>query len=258
MTTSSSSNLCETIRSAGIKYIPADRIFYKVFPYKVELSPRFKGLGVISGKTGCQIDVRNTTKARKKLAAFNEKIERLIANVEYRDEIKKFVEQLPTESYKHRLGGENSLFYFTDHEIVKLVCNKYADVINSVTGPINDAHKHVFSESNIVMREHLYYKKFRYVLEFKTSEEFGTKLAPKLMATLDGMSSDTWRAYKLKSVISFYGDPIITHLTPVFKAGLAATSQIYLSDPQDYVYLKLMAGHYISDSHEVKLFSELT
>jgi hypothetical protein len=33
---------------------------------------------------------------------------------------------------------------------------------------------------------------------------------------------------------------------------------VYLEDPQDYVYLKLMTGEWIKSSHELVLFSELT
>lgn len=270
MTQLSSSNLYQHIRSAGITYIPADRIFYKTFPYKIELSPKFKGMGASTGKRGCQIDVSNPSKARVELATFNEKMDKILQNVEHRNEIKEFVSTLPVDTYKQRVGGENSLFYFSDFDAVSLICSKYTSVINSVTGPLNDAHAEIFAKSNIVMREQLYYKKFRYVLEFKTSKDFATNLAPTLLSTLDKMPTSTWRAYKLNTVFAYYADDVTLSQNPYhhfMRSGgfnppsslsPPATSQIYLLDPQDYVYLKLMAGHYIKSSHEVKLFSELT
>ena len=151
MTKLSSLELVNKIELAGIKYVPADQIYYKVFPYKVELSPKFKGLGTVNGKRGCQIDVSRPAKARRELEAFNIKIEKVIENVEHREEIKLFVERLPAVEYKHRLGGENSLFYFRDAATVMTLIERYPSVINSVTGPINNEHENVFSEKNVYL-----------------------------------------------------------------------------------------------------------
>lgn len=250
--------------AAGINYVPADQVFYSRFPYKIELSPKFKGLGGVSGKRGCQIDIIDPVRARAKLAEFNEKMEKIISNVEYREEIKSFVDRLPNIEYKTRMGGENNLFYFRDPELVLVVVEKFRDVITGVTGPINEEHKDVIDQRNILMRDKLYYNKFRYVLEFARCDDFVEHTAPRLMEVLDKLDPETWRAAKLRSAIGFYnihgtldkGNPFGTRQIPINFPHRAI--MIYLSDPQDYVYLKLIAGEHVVSNHEVVLFDELT
>lgn len=256
--------------AAGIIYLPADQVFYKSFPYKIELSPKFKGLGGVSGKKGCQIDIGNPIKARRELAAFNEHMEKILSNVEYRQEIREFVERLPKVQYKTRMGGENNLFYFRDPDIVMLVVNRYRDVINSVTGPINDEHEDVMDEINVIMRDNLYFNKFRYYIEFPSSEGFVDGTAQRIVEYLGTIEKSSWRDYKLRSLIEFYDiNGYVTASTPNRHPALSrgyvynhsfpvSHVALYLTDPNDYIYLKLMAGEFVSKNHEVMLFNELS
>lgn len=283
MTKLSSSELRDLIIAAGIKYKPAPKIFYPKdggLPYKVELRPkhRGKGLGGVSGKKSCQIDIANPIKAREELAAFNERMDKIISNVEYRHEICEFVKRLPQVEYKTRMGGDNNLFYFRDPELVMVLVNRYKDVINSVTGPLNDEHAARVSERNVLMREKLYFNKYRYYLEFERSDEFVLKTAPRLLEALSTMDSDTWREHKLTSIIQFHeihgslktssGNATATiiggppNVAPaVFNVPYQFPPRavaIYLSDPEDYVYLKLLTADHLKSSHELVLFDELT
>lgn len=267
MTKLSSAELRKQICSAGIRYLPAEQVFYKSYPYKIELSPRFKGLGGVSGKRGCQIDIADPVRARQKLEEFNMKMERIISNVEYRNEIKNFINRLPNIEYKTRMGGENTLFYFQDPNLVQIIIDRYKDVINSVTGPFNDDHTNVINQSNVVMRDKLYYGMFRYVISFTRTDEFVEKAAPQLLATLEDMDPTTWRAAKLRAALAFHkihgtldnvmsgriGRPPFSDIQFPHRAII-----VYLSDPQDYVYLKLLAGEYVVSNHEIVLFDELT
>jgi hypothetical protein len=271
------------IISAGVTYLPADQIFYKDFPYKVELSPKFKGLGGASGKKGCQIDISNPVKARQNLAKFNERMEKIISNVEYRLEIREFVALLDDAEYKTRMGGENSLFYFRDTNTVLTLVERYKDVINSVTGPINAEHENVFNKRNIIVREQLYYGRFRYMIQFDKSKEFVEGIANQLIETLDDMDPSTWRAHKLQTIINYVeyknfqakahvklGAPwatgsLILNKSPSHNLRVSTPLNfpprsviVYLTDPEDYVYIKIMTSEYIIESLEVKLFSELT
>lgn len=256
---SSSADLREKIIAAGIKYLPAEQIFYKNFPYKVELSPKFKGLGGVSGKRGCQIDISDPVKGRQKLIEFNELMNKIFSNVEYRKEIREFVERLPKVEYKTRMGGENNLFYFRDPAAVMMIIERYPDVINSVTGPISKEHEGIFSERNTIMRDKLYYGKFRYSLEFRFCEKFAEGPAKTLLDVLHSMDRNTWRANRLETCIKFYElkkqRPSIPSWTmdPIYDK-----IQLYLTDGNDYIYLKLLAGEFVTSNHELILFSELT
>jgi len=269
----SSSELRNNITSAGIRYLPAEQVFYRSFPYKVELLPkhRGKGLGGVSGKRSCQIDIANPEKARLELATFNDRIEKILCNVEYRQEIREFVARLPKVEYKTRMGGDNNLFYFRDPELVMVVVDRYKEVINSVTGPINENHEDRIGERNILMRERLYHNKFRYYLEFERSNEFVEQTAPRLLEVLDSMPHTTWREHKLTSMMKYYdnhGTVSANAMSPRYMIGAQTFPQsmafppraviLYLTDPQDYVYIKLLAAEHIKSSHELVLFDELT
>ena len=280
----SSSELYERVVSAGIKYVPAEQVFYTSFPYKVELHPkhRGKGIGGVSGKRSCQIDIANPDKARAELAAFNDRIEKILCNVEYRSEIREFVARLPQCEYKTRMGGENNLFYFRDPDMVMVVVERYKDVINSVTGPLNEVHEDRIGERNVVMRDKLYHNKFRYYLEFERTNEFAENTAPKLLELLNNMKAGTWREHKLTSLMKFHEihGSVNTAATRTVSQGIFMPSRggnsggriygqggmdfppraviLYLTNPEDYVYIKLIASEHVKSNHELVLFDELT
>lgn len=249
----SSSELKDFVKSAGIKYIPADQIFYRDFPYKVELSPKFKGLGGVSGKRGCQIDIADPVKGRARLVEFTEKMHKIFSNVEYRQEIQEFVKQLPATEYKTRMGGENNLFYFRDAQPVITLIDRYKTVINSVTGPLNTGHENTFDEGNIIMRDKLYFSCYRYMIEFPFREDF-VETAELILEHLNS-SDSKWRANRLKTVINFYDNYM--NLPPWFSSPNDKI-QLYLEDGNDYVYIKLLAAEYVLKNHKVVLFDELS
>jgi hypothetical protein len=282
MTTLNSADLRERVKSAGIAYLPADQVFYKRFPYKVELSPRFKGMGGVSGKRGCQIDISDPIRARQKLAEFNEMIEKVISNVEYRFSIREFVDRLPKVEYKSRMGGENNLFYLRDPEIVMILIDRYGEVINSVTGPVSEDHQETLDDRNVVMREKLYYDQYRYVLEFPFREDF-EPTAKMILDYLQDLGPERWRASRLDLCIRHFQHHATNGTTSPMAKGrrLPGTRShrlgspmlqpavyrptpreekifVYLSDPNDYIYIKMMGAEYVISNHEVVLFDELT
>jgi hypothetical protein len=276
----SSSELREQVCSAGINYLPAEQMFYTSFPYKIELRPRHrgKGLGGVSGKRSCQIDIANPDKARAELIAFNDRIEKILSNIEYRQEIREFVARLPKVEYKTRMGGDNNLFYLRDPDLVMVVVERYKDVINSVTGPINEEHEDQFGERNVVMRDKLYHNKYRYYLEFERTNEFAENTAPRLIELLETMKAGTWREHKITSLVKFHeihgsvqGAATSTGMHIPGRQRMRGRLYgyggmdfppraviLYLTNPQDYVYIKLLAAEYIKSCHELVLFDELT
>ncbi len=285
-----SAELREKVQGAGIKYLPSGQIFFQNFPYKVELSPKFKGLGS-QRRRGCQIDINNPERARAALNDFNQKMEKIISNVEHLREIQNYVDRLPQVEYKRRTGGQNNLFYFRDASLVLTLVERYTDVINSVTGPINDNHEVTMDERNILMREKLYYDRYRYMIEFPFSEDF-VKTARSILEHLAEAKDKSWRANRLETCVRHFdlhaaqgttsprsssqkktlnrprplGSPM-TSMTrnslinsPYKRCSYSAPDkiQLYLEDGNDYVYIKLMAAEYVLNNHEVVLFDELT
>lgn len=255
MTSLSLNNLREQVIEAGVVFTPADTVFYTDFPYKIELSPKFRGLGGVAGKRACTIQITNPVKARAKLAEFNDRMEKTISNVEYRQEICEFVAGLPNIQYKTRMGGENNLFYFRDPAMVMLVVERYKAVINCVTGPVNSAHALAIDKETIVMRQQLYFNKFRYYIEFDRTQEFVDDCLPQVEEFLSNAAKGTSRHRGIHQLQVYYnpGTVWFSHR----RMYPPKTVVVYLTDPNDYVYLKLMAGHHVEHNHEVRLFDEL-
>jgi len=264
MATSSSAELKTQVESAGIAYLPAEQVFYKEFPYKVELSPKFKGLGGVRGKRSCMIDITDPVKGREQLEEFNQKMEKIFKNVEHRNEIREYVSHLPDTEFKARMGGENSLFYFKYPKTVLVLVEKYSDVINSVTGPISSEHENVFRETNLITRTKLYYNHYRYFLEFPFREDF-YDTAQEIYNYLKNLPHKKWRGNRLESCIRHYETIKGTHhkvnIIRSFPFGHVRSGdkiQLYLEDGNDFIYIKMMAAEKVLSSHEVVLVDELT
>ena len=252
----SSSEFQTQLTSAGVTFIPADSTYYTDFSYKVEFSPKFKGLGGIIGDRYCTIKLGNPAKALADATEFTAKIEKLVANIEYRQEIRDFIESIPITEYKTRAGGENNLFYFNDMATVMKVVDRYKDKINSVTGPLNSAHTAVIGKDTIVLRNKLYHNKFRYYIEFSRSQEFVDNISKTLDEFLTSMPQGSLRHLGLKQLIRFHeqfdsGRRYRSPITP------PKTVAVYFEHQDDYIYAKLLTGEYIVSNHEVRLFSEL-
>lgn len=264
MTQLSSSDLAERVTEAGITYNPADKIFYEHYPYRVELSPKFKGVSTPSKVRVCKIDPSNPAEARLALAAYVEDIEKLIENVEHRQEICDFVTTLPDAEYKMRVGGENSLFYFKTPETVMVVIEKYKDIINTVSGPLNDDHKNALVIPNTAVRPALYFGEFRYYIEFNCGPDFNASIAPQLTAALRLLDNATWRDNGLISLSLEYTPPPSPSSIGWARGRLSRnktrksrTVKLYLSNKDDYVYMKMIGAQYVRENHAVILIDEL-
>jgi 5'-3' exonuclease len=250
-----SSDLQTQLTAAGITFIPADSIYYTDFFYKVELSPKFEGLGGTTGDRYCTIKLGNPEKALALAAEFKDKIEKLVANIEYRQEICDFISSMPEVEYKSCIGGENNLFYFRDAASVMAVVDRYKSAINRVTGPINSAHTEVIGKDTIVLRNKLYHNKFRYYIEFTHSQDFVDNSLEILDELLNNLSQGSWRDLGLKQLLRFYEQKI-----PIQRYRMRLppkTVAVYFEHQDDYIYAKLLTAEYVVSNHEVKLFTEL-
>jgi hypothetical protein len=262
----SSSDLQTLLTAAGVTFIPAVSNYYTDFLYKIELSPKFKGLGGTTGDRYCTIKLGNPVKALADALMFNEKIEKLVCNIEYRQEIGDFISSMPEIEYKSCIGGENNLFYFRDAAAVMAVVDRYKDGINSVTGPINSAHTEVIGKDTIVLRNKLYHNKFRYYIEFARTREFVDNASDILNELLDELPQGSWRTLGLKDLVAYYtsgagrlsGAPAGGRtFRRTLQAYIPNTTAIYFEHPHDYIYAKLLTAEYVVSNHEVKLFTEL-
>jgi hypothetical protein len=258
-----SSNIAEEIAAAGIAYLPADQIYYSKFMYKVELSPVFKGLGLTRQST-CRIDITDPAKARQRLEEFVDTTTNKILNAEKRLDILSWVDRLPDVEYKRRVGGENSIFYFRSADSVLALCKEFPSLINSVTGPISKSHQEAFNnDCNTVMRETLYYKRFRYRITLTCSHEFYEQCGNNLIKWLNSVDNTRWKSQRLRlmqdHLASRAANPrLAVHLSRARNSKVSNPITLFLEHPEDFVYVKLITGGYAIQTQEVVLFSELT
>ena len=266
MTNLSSSNLVDQIKEAGIKYLPADQIYYKRYPYKVELSPVFKGLGP-ARQAACRIDISNPDKARIKLEEFVQTATNKILNAEKRLDIVSWVDRLPNVEYKRRMGGENSLFYFRNPELVMALCKEFTSLINAVTGPLSERHQDALDDTrNVIMRERLYYDRYRFHITFTDGEDFFRDCGHKLIEWLESIDKCRWKAHRLHLMRDHYQH--IADNPGLRQAYFKSTRSrpfppprpitLFLTNPEDLVYVKLFTSEYVIQHHEIALFDELT
>lgn len=259
MTRLSLNNLREQVISAGIKYIPAEDYFYTDLLYKVELSPKFKGLGGTSGKRGCMVDISNPAKARTRLAEFNTEIDLILSNAEHRQNICAFVDSLESVVYKSRMGGENNLFYFRDAAPVQALMERYGADINSITGPINDTHIAAIDKNTVVMRDKLYFNKFGFYIELSNTPALFDGVSETVVDFLDTIPAGQHRVTNHRELMSHPAASQFRHMRMPRARHIHPPRNIllYLANGEDYVFLKLMAGEHIRYNHEVMLFADL-
>jgi hypothetical protein len=261
MTKLSSTDLVDALSKKGIEYLPSKQIYYERFPYRVTMNPAIPGLGT-SRTMAARIDVTSPERAKQKLEEFVDRIHNGITNAEKRLEMIDWIDRLPDVEYKKRMGGENQLFYFCNPDLVLAMVTQFSSLVESVTGPLNDAHQeHLSSDDDkVVFRSTLYYKKYRYRITFQESSKFYEDCCDELITHLEMLDRKTWKESKLYACRKYYQfNKNSTRSTYPFRPSpMKNPITIYLTDHDQYIYIKLLASEHIIESHKVISTDELT
>jgi len=136
--------------------------------------------------------------------------------------------------------------YFNGKDLLNYYTKYYKELIQSISGPINDYHHSLILKSNIEIKKTLYYKKYRYKVKFSknnknSSSSIGdTNLITKLRDMIRTNPQDYLGTNLYEQRFSYY-------LTPV----------VYVTDKQSLMMLELIAKEHISQRIKVITIKEI-
>lgn len=187
----------------------------------------------------------------------------MIENVKQRNEIVAFLDNLPDITYHVILPRENTIFYFQDPEVVMQLVDQFTHLIKCVTGPVNAQHeiKIKHPDSNVIIRKTLFFRKFQFRIIFNKSDDLINNCLSQINDLLTDMPDGNYQTrkwYVLRLDNSLTGT-LVTPWSLWQSRTMPYVSQatLYLSNPQDFVYIKLLAAEYIHSTQEIMLFDDL-
>ena len=233
------------------------------------------------------IDYKNSTKLYYKTFAFNLSMKHInIWHHIYRDQASeqdtqdirqlhyqfnniynKFTRLLDSKNIEYRTRRElNFNLYFNDPEVFELALKSFNEYIIEIFGPVHDNHLTTMKNSRkIVVRENLWYKKYRFKISYRGTTEFQETVIPSIMEYKDSLSdneiklsSNIYRILDNKMKPS-YTTSTFTNFRRFHYRGVQPwhTCTVYLDNEENYVMYKMMVPGESDTEHEILLLSEL-
>lgn len=209
------------------------QLFYKKYPYKISIvrNTTFKSRDYFNGWTvvGC-----------KEWMSRNDIEYRIYSNIDYNDSHDHkqcYTVSLPKYS---KVAITASIFVTTKKNFDKAVA-EWKDIIGSVTVPYDDTHiKILENDRSVIIRKTLMYKKYRYVVSFKT----------------------TWNGWGQPVTINaaeWVNDSFTPNAIPdTFKCYIYGNNpRLYLINEDDLMLVKLSLNEEITRIIEILTFDEL-
>lgn len=148
--------------------------------------------------------------------------------------------------YSLRASGWHGLNVYTlnEHD-VRLLVNNYGSEIRQLYAPKNELHENLHNESTKELRQNLFYKKYRYKLEY-----FGTqKFKDSINTAVGCMSEDNSIKYSINTKACLEEDNQFVRRWNI--------CSIYFEYEEDLLTFKMMCSESPSKSIEAVLFSEV-
>ena len=253
-----SNELVEYLQSVEVTYSPTAQLYFKKFPYKVTLKT-LDDAKLMAGHGQYKylkfsVQLTDIDFAERRL---NDFIERARNAIETRKSLKEVVGWLDSnfdpKSFRRYLGHDQTAFYVHDPETVLALCKRFPLVIDRVEGPITETHIEALdNDNNIIIRETLFYNKFRFRCRYTVSSEFLDTQCQPIVDWLKTLDSNDYHAGVFLDLKDRW-DTSKVYLSLGYYKNLS----IYLNDPEHLVYAKLLSGSSLNEAAEVKLISEL-
>jgi hypothetical protein len=288
-----SASLVDAIKTAGIEYVPATKMYYQDYPYRITFKSLHSNVNYKNRKRfATSIDLADPEAARAKLDEKYAECIKLIENREYIIGIYDTAErQFATSDWKKKGGanGDYTIYLKRPKDVWKLVENCSERIVH-VTGPLNEKHLAETESSDKVMRDSLYYNKYRYQLTFNVTTDFKDSGAAEVWEILNTMDEDTYRAHKIYAVDKEPSPPrwmrqqsvgrgtrpgptSVKKVSPVSIHGLLnprsqgryntgqysrpEKASLYLTNADDFFLIKLQLAEYVCNSNQVVMPEEI-
>lgn len=259
MTTLSSTEFVDTVKSKGIEYIPSDKMFYSKYYYKLTIGPAKKQLGPHDYSI-CKIVLKTPGQAQAALDAFTRATQDKIDNMKNQVEIEKFLRRFESDQYQFKTNRYKTMVYSNNLEILLALVDKFNCVSNTMLGPINTNHKNMLNNiGNKVLRKTYLYQKYKYRIVIPNTEEFISSTGEQLLSWLSTLPKTAWASTELENAIDYY--QAYKTLSTKHRSSILSYNDniiLYLTDHEHYVYVKLLVNRDVIESNEVVLFDELS
>ena len=238
--------LCDQV---GVKYTLSNKAFYRKFAYNISL--------------------RNISWWHNNDRVAEQKRREYLALVFKQQKITKLMDRLGID-YRFR-REQNYNLYLSDTNIVRRILNTMSEDVLLIDGPKNEQHLDVLlSNRKIIVKPHLYYKKYRFKVAYNTNTEFKQDIMPVLQQYVKDVPPENIKIsnnyYKLIREMS----KVAPSLPPGSKSYGQLASwhyrqrvspwniiSVYFADEDDFVMYKMMVGGNTLHEYEVVLQQDL-
>ncbi len=240
------------------KYIVSDKLYYNKFAYNIAMR------NYSLWHTGEHIRYQHnpftqTTRWFDDPKLMNERKTRFAYHYAKQKRIMQLMDRLDIQ-YRFR-REKNFNLYVSDNNIVKRILDIMPEEVINIQGPKSQEHLDVLRGGRkVVVRENLYYKRFRYKISYYANSEFKESVFPAIENVLKSLDTDN---IKLSSNYYRLRRQQELRSTSFNKVQMTRTVDpwhyitFYFQDEEDLVLFKMMVGGTSKTEVEVLLHSEL-
>jgi hypothetical protein len=179
---------------------------------------------------------------------FNQAVaeQRALSTEQYKSIRRALFRRSKGEGYSLRASGWHGLNVYTVNEHdVRLLINNYGTEVRQLYAPKNEAHETLHGESTKELRQNLFYKKYRYKLEYNGT----TKFKDSISSAVGCMIDDGSVKYSLNTRACLKDDSQFVRSWNI--------CSIYFEHEEDFLTFKMMCNEKPAKSIEAVLFSEV-
>ncbi len=237
----------ELANDCNVPYDYSNKLYYNKYKFRVQ----FKSFELI--KTGAWgYHYRHDQKYHDlDYDSFNKAVhdQRSLSVEQYKSIRRALFRRSKGVGYSIRASGWHGLnVYSTNEHDVRLLINNYGTEIRHLYAPKNEAHESLHNERTKELRSNLFYKKYRYKLEYMGTQKFKDSVE----CAAGCMTEDDSIKYSLNTRACFGDDNRFVRFVRSWNV-----CSIYFMHEDDFLTFKMMCSESPSKSIEAVLFSEV-
>lgn len=180
----------------------------------------------------------------------------------------RFTTLLDRKGIEYRTRREvNYNLYFNDPSVFKMALKAFKQDVLEISGPANPDHLTAMRNNRkIVVRDSLWYKKYRFKVTYRATSDFKENIVPNIISykrdlTKDEikLSSNIYKILETPKSHNNMGGTYSSFRRFVYTRGVQPwhLCTVYLDNEDNYVMYKMMVGGDSESEQEILLLSEL-
>lgn len=236
--------------SNDIDYINSTKLYYKTFAFNLTLK---------------HINIWHHANRQHASAQDFEDVRQL--HCQFNTLYRKFTKLLDSNNIEYRTRREiNFNLYFNDPNVFDLAIKSFSENIIELNGPAHNEHLSAMRNNRkVVVRENLWYKKYRFKVSYRGTSDFQDFVVPSLLEYKKSLTEDEIKlSSNIYRIIDNRYKPAYTtaafgNFKRFYYKGVQPwhTCSVYLDNEENYVMYKMMVPGESESEHEILLLSEL-